>query len=121
MRPYLRDLAFLGALGWDQFWSWALDRSAAWARCHSRQRSEHSAILEFQTPLEMADESDQRSCRRFIDGPSRDRPPRRHRVIGDLVVIGSRQPDCNYGIVRRGVLGATSPRRRGSARAHCLC
>jgi hypothetical protein len=121
MRPYLRDLAFFGALGWDQFWSWALDRSAAWARCHSRQHSEHSAILEFQTPLEMADESNQRSCSRFIDGPSRDGPPRRHRMIGDLVVVGSRQPDCNCGIVRRGVLGATSPRRRGSARAHCLC
>ena len=107
MRPYLRSLAFLGSLGWDQFRSWALDWSAPRPRGHSCQRSEHPPILEFGPPLEMADEFDQRSRNWLVDGASRYGSSRRHRVISDRVVIRGRQSDCNCGIVRSGDLGAT--------------
>jgi hypothetical protein len=110
MRPYLRGFALLRSLGWDQFRSWAMDRSARWSRCHSCQRFEHPPILEFRPPLEMADEFDQRICNWLVDSASRYGSSRRHRVIGDLGVVRGRQSDCNCGIVRSEDLGATSGR-----------
>ena len=122
MRPYVRDPALLGSLGWGQLRSGAVDRSTPWTDCHSRQRSEHPPILEVQPPLEVADEPDQRSRNRFVDRPCHDGFSRRLRVIGGVIVIRGRQSNCDCGIVHSGDLGATSTQQhRGRARAHCLC